>query len=165
MKVAIAYFSLLGSSRKYAKWLAEDLNADLLHFRAAKDAKLAGYDTVVVCSGTFGYWMPLTGFLKEHWPVLAAKHVVVVAVGTIPVDDPSSLHNLEAIPEEIRHAITYFKLPCQLTLKLWLTAPVAARYLSKHGREIGWVLSREKLQPVIAAVRAVEPVKASIDRR
>jgi hypothetical protein len=156
MNVAIAYFSILGSSRKYARWLAEDLGADLLHFRALSDARLDRYETVVVLSGTFGTWMPLTKFLKEHWPGLATKHVVVVAVGSIPADDPSSVQNYNSIPEEIRQAITYFKLPCQLSLKLWLAAPVGAYLLSKHRRQTGWIFSREKLEQVSGAVRALE---------
>jgi hypothetical protein len=161
MNVAIAYFSVLGSSREYAGWLAEDLGADLLHFRAATDAKLDSYDTVAVFSGTFGTWMPLTKFLKEHWPALATKHVVVVAVGSIPADDPSSIQNYNSIPEEIRQAITYFKLPCQLSLKLWLAAPVGAYLLSKHRRQTGWVFSREKLEPVSEAVRSLERITPS----
>jgi hypothetical protein len=162
VKVAIAYFSLLGSSRKYASWLAADLRADLLEFRKATDVELSKYDTVLICSGTFGSWMPLTGFLRSHWRVLSTKQVVVVAVGSVPADDPSSLQALEAIPDEIRKSISYFKLPCELSLKLWLTGPVSAYYLSKHGREINWVYSRARLDPVIAAVRAIESTSAAI---
>lgn len=152
-EVAIVYFSLLGSSRKYARWLGEALDADVLTFRKATDDRLQAYDSVVVCSGTFGGWMPLAGFLKKHWAVLAGKQVIALAVGSIPPEAPASQKVYEAIPPEIRDAIGYYKLPCDAGLKLWLTGPFSAYQMWKHADERGWRLSKDKLLPVIEAVR------------
>lgn len=156
MKVAIVYFSLLGTSKKYASWLCEALNADLLQFRQATDQRLRSYDAVVVLSGTFGGWMPLVGFLKKHWPALNTKKVVAVASGSVPPELPASQTAYESIPQEIRQQIAFFKLPCDSGLKLWLTGPFSAYQLWKHADESDWKPSREKLEPVIAALSQEE---------
>jgi hypothetical protein len=153
VRTAIVYFSLLGTSRKYSMWLAEEIDADLLQFRQGTQERLSGYDVVVVCSGTFGGWMPLVGFLKKRWPVLSTKKVVAVAAGSVPPEVAASQKAFEAIPEEIRRAITFYKLPCDSGLKLWLTGPFSAYQLWKYAEKRGWRPSRDKLAPVIATVR------------
>ena len=152
MKVGIVYFSLLGTSKKYARWLEEALDGDLLEFRDASDERLRQYEAVVVLSGTFGGWMPLTGFLKKHWPALRTRKVVAVTAGSVPPELPASQKAYEAIPEEIRQGISFFKLPCDSGLRLWLTGPFSAYQLWKHADERGWRPSRDKLTPVIAAL-------------
>jgi hypothetical protein len=152
VKVAIVYYSLLGTSKKYALWLSEALDGDMLQFREATDRRLRHYDAIVVLSGTFGGWMPLTGYLKKHWPTLCTRRVVAVTSGSVPPEIPASQKAYEAIPEEIRNEISFFKLPCDSGLKLWLTGPFSAFQLWKHADERGWRPSRDKLTPVIAAL-------------
>jgi hypothetical protein len=154
VRTAVAYFSILGSSLQYARWLSEEVAADRLRFRDATPERLAGYDAVVICSGTFGGWMPLAGFLKKRWPVLRTKRVIAVAIGSVPPEAPASRKALDSIPEEIKGSIAFFKLPCHSGLKLWLTGPFSAYQLSKHARSRDWIPSREKLAPVVAALRA-----------
>jgi hypothetical protein len=154
MKTAVVYFSLLGSSLQYAHWLRDELDADLLRFRDATPRRLEPYAAVVVCSGTFGGWMPLVGFLKKHWAALSGKRVVALAVGSVPPEAPASQQAYQAIPEEIRSSIDFFKLPCKSGLKLWLTGPFSAYQLRKYADRRGWKPSREKLAPVVAALRA-----------
>jgi hypothetical protein len=146
------YFSLLGTSKKYARWLAEALDGDLLRFREASDERLLQYDAVAVLSGTFGGWMPLAGFLKTHWPTLRSRKVVAVAAGSVPPEQPASQKAYEAIPPEIRREISFFKLPCDDGLKLWLTGPFSAYQLWKHADKRDWRPSRDQLNPVIEAI-------------
>jgi hypothetical protein len=97
--------------------------------------------------------MPLVGFLRKHCPVLSTKEVVVVAVGSVPPELPPSIKAYQAIPADIRQAIDCYKLPCENGLKRWLTGPFQAYQLWKHADERGWKPSKEKLAPVVAALR------------
>ncbi|HEX5141645.1 MAG TPA: hypothetical protein VFX19_11915, partial [Dehalococcoidia bacterium] len=115
---------------------------------------LRSYDAVVIFSGTFGGWMPLVGFLKKRWSALRTKRVIAVAIGSVPPEAPASRKAFDAIPEEIRISLAFFKLPCHSGLKLWLTGPFSAYQLSKHARSRDWIPSREKLAPVLEALRA-----------
>jgi menaquinone-dependent protoporphyrinogen IX oxidase len=117
MKTLITYKTYLGSSGKYAQWIAEKTKSDMVVFSRAKNNLLSEYDTIVVISGTYAGHMPLLRFLKKHWKVLSEKKVVAVAVGAAPTTDPWSVKSYEAIPENIKQAIEYFKLPSSIEKK------------------------------------------------
>lgn len=117
MKTLVTYKTFLGSSGRYAHWIAEKVKGETLVFSQAKNNHLAEFDTVVVVSGTYAGYMPLLRFLKKHWKVLKDKHVVAVAVGAAPTDDPWSKESYERIPEEIKAKIEYFKLPSSMEKK------------------------------------------------
>jgi hypothetical protein len=155
MKVAVVYFSVLGSTAKYARWLAEEVKADVLQYRQATDERLGDYDVVVACSGTYGGWLPLTGFLKKHWRVLSAKRVIALAVGSVPLEEPSARRAFETIPEGLRQQIVYHKLPCHSGLRLWLTGPFSAYSLWKHADARDWRPSKDKLEPVVASLQEI----------
>lgn len=132
MKIAVVYKSILGSTKKYANWLSEELNADLYGFSEVSSNILAEYDIIVVSSGTYAGQMPLTGFLKKYWPVLSQKKVFVVAVGMAPAEDEASKASYELIPAYIRDNVEYFKIPG----KLFKAGPAGEP-------------AEEKLQPVV----------------
>jgi menaquinone-dependent protoporphyrinogen IX oxidase len=111
MKTAIIYRSFLGTTRHYAKWLAEDIGSEVMTFSQASADKPAGFDTIIIMSGTYCSWMPLVSFLKKHWDNIKDKKVAVVAVGIVMGEDPGNKISYERIPEEIRAKIKYFKIP------------------------------------------------------
>ena len=110
MKTAIVYRSFLGTTRKYAEWLHEDVESDLLKPRNASEKKLAGYDVVVLCSGTYAGWISIRGFLGKRWNVLRDKKVILLVVGLAPPENPESTQAYLKIPEDIRNGITFFKV-------------------------------------------------------
>lgn len=114
MKIAVVYKSILGSTKKYANWLSEELNSNLFTFNEINTEILQGYDIIVVSSGTYAGQMPLIGFLKKYWPVLSQKKVFAVAVGIAPAEDKASIVSYNQIPEYIRNKIEYFKVPGKL---------------------------------------------------
>jgi menaquinone-dependent protoporphyrinogen IX oxidase len=111
MATAIVYRTILGNTEQYAKWLAEEIDADLYLINKIEKKDLKEYDIVVVSSGIYIGWMPLVNFLKNNWDVLCKKKVVVVAVGLSSKDNPSGIKSLLKIPEAIREKIKYYKLP------------------------------------------------------
>jgi menaquinone-dependent protoporphyrinogen IX oxidase len=111
MKSVIVYRSFLGTTRKYARWLSEELTADAVPFGRATNKVLSRYDTVIVASGTYAGWMPLTGFLKKTWPILRKKKVVIVSVGISPPGEVYTKETLEKIPKSIRSRVTVLRLP------------------------------------------------------
>lgn len=110
-KPAVVYQSFLGTTKQYAQWLQEEFGGDIFTFSQAKDERLLKYETVIVASGTYAGWMPLTGFLKRKWPLLKDKKVIVVAVGIAPAEEPYSKKAFEKIPDEIRQKVKIFKIP------------------------------------------------------
>jgi len=139
MKTAIIYKSFTGTTRQYAQWLTEDVGGELLTFRQAKPDKLAGFDICVIMSGTYISWMPLVSFLKKRWKILKDKKVGVVAIGVVPPEHQGSKISYERIPEQIRLAIKYWKLP------------------GKTGKNMPTVIgpvARENLEPIIEFIKS-----------
>lgn len=114
MKIAIIYKSVLGSTKKYAQWIADEYKADLFTYNSATNENIQKYDLIIVASGTYASLMPLTGFLKKHWDVLRNKRVLALAVGMAHPDDPQSYAQYELIPAHIQDEIHYHKLPGKL---------------------------------------------------
>ncbi len=110
MRTVIIYSSTLGTTRKYAMWLREALEADLSKANAGQRSA-QDYDLIIVCSPTYMGQIRLLGYLKKRWSVIQGKRVILIAVGMAPPESPDSRKSYEKIPEDIRGKIQYFKLP------------------------------------------------------
>ena len=136
MRTVIIYNSLLGTTKKYAMWLREALEADVSKANAGRRSAL-DYDLIIVCSPTYIGQIRLLGYLKKRWSVLQGKRVILIAVGMAPPESPDSRESYESIPEEIRNRIRYFKLPGRI---------------GPAGRA---KVKQENLQPVLEYIRSI----------
>jgi len=136
MPPVIVYRSILGTTKQYATWLAEELKADMVSFSEAGADLLSLHDTVIILSGTYLGRMPLVTFLKKHWRSLKDKRIFVVAVGLVPPHDPASQQSYQRIPDAIRQHITYLKIPGKIGTKESPAGPVI----------------KENLRPIIESI-------------
>jgi len=136
MRTVIIYRSMLGTTRKYAMWLREALEADLSKANAGRRSAL-DYDLIIVCSPTYMGQIKLLGYLKKRWTILQGKRVILLAVGMAPPESPDSRRSYEKIPEAIRNKIKYFKLP------------------GKIGPAGKTRVRQENLQPVLEYIRTI----------
>ena len=135
MKTAIVYRSFLGSTKRYAEWLHEEVESDLFGAMAARRSRVAEYDLLVLCSGTYAGWISIRGRLNRWWSTLRGKKVILLVVGLAPPEDPESERAYLKIPEHIRNEIKYFKVP-----GAW----------GERNRE---QVKKENLQPVLEHIR------------
>lgn len=82
-KIVVLYRSKYGATKKYAKWLAEDL----IEVKDAKIEKVATYDTVILGGGIYASGIAGLPFLKKHYETLKGKKLIVFAVGASPYDE------------------------------------------------------------------------------
>ena len=136
MRTVIIYNSLLGTTKKYATWLREALEADMSKANAGRASAL-NYDLIIICSPTYIGQIRLLGYLKKRWSVLHGKRVILIAVGMAPPESPDSRESYESIPEEIRNKIRYFKLPGRI-------GPAGKAKVKQ-----------ENLQPVLEYIRSI----------
>lgn len=136
MRTVIVYSSILGTTRKYAGWLREALEADMSKANAGRASAL-NYDLIIICSPTYIGQIRLLGYLKKRWSVLQGKWVILIAVGMAPPESPDSRRSYDSIPVDIRNRIRYFKLPGKI-------GP-AGKANVKH----------ENLQPVLEYIRSI----------
>ena len=64
MKTLVIYNSQTGFTEKYAKWIAEDLEAKCVSVKEAKNEKLVDYDRVI-----FGSWFCAESISKLNFCV------------------------------------------------------------------------------------------------
>ncbi len=80
-KTAVVYKSKYGSTEKYAKWIAEDLNADIHKADKISIDALLSYDTIIYCGGLYAGGMLGFKKIKKHYDKLKDKNLIVAAVG------------------------------------------------------------------------------------
>ena len=85
--VVVMYQSKYGATKKYAEWLAEALNADLLETKQADIEEIKKYDVIILGGGIYASGIAGISFLKRHYTRLKDRKVLVFAVGASPYDE------------------------------------------------------------------------------
>ncbi|MFA7069096.1 MAG: flavodoxin domain-containing protein, partial [Acidaminococcaceae bacterium] len=81
MRSVVIYSSKTGFTKKYAKWLAEDLSADIFDATKVTAEMLEGYDTIIYGGGLYALGISGVEYIKQNRGKLKNKKVVVFATG------------------------------------------------------------------------------------
>ena len=81
MKTLIVYWSKTGFVKKYAEWIAEELEADLIPGREIKPEKLKNYDQLIFGGSLYEVGIKGADFIKKNIKILEAKKTAVFATG------------------------------------------------------------------------------------
>lgn len=137
MKTLIIYTSQTGFTRKYAGWLAERTNADVLDLKDAQKKSAAYFeDYDAIC---YGGWAMAGNLVKSKWFLEKAagwkdKRLAMFCVGGSPNDNPDvDVFLQNALTEEQRGYIKAFycqggfnyehmKAPSRLAMKMFVSA-------------------------------------------
>lgn len=117
-RTVVVYKSKYGSTEKYAKWIAEDGDADLFKANEVKVDQLMSYETIIYCGGLYAGGLLGFSVIKKHYKLLRDKNIIVVGVGATLKKEAAipevKKHNL---PEEMRNNVTFFLLRGGLNYK------------------------------------------------
>jgi len=95
-KTIVVYKSKYGSTEKYAKWVAEELNADLVEASKAKIDKLLKYDIIVYGGGLYaGGINGVNSCITHNFDKLKNKKLVVFTVGLGKTEDLSAFEKIK----------------------------------------------------------------------
>ena len=91
MKTLVIYNSQTGFTEKYAKWIAEDLEAKCVSVKEAKNEKYMDFDRVI-----FGSWCCAESINKLNWflPKITdilkdeTKKIAIFGCGASPIENP-----------------------------------------------------------------------------
>ena len=108
MKTLVIYNSQTGFTEKYAKWLAEKLEAKCLSVKEAKNEKIMDFDRVI-----FGGWCCVGSISKLNWflPKISEivkdenKKIAIFGCGASPIENPEVKDALEKISNLGRFAL------------------------------------------------------------
>lgn len=100
MKTAVIYKSTYGFTETYAKWLAEDLGADLLQADRVKPADLQQYDTIVYGGGLYAGGVNGIALLIKNIEIIRDKAICLFTVGAADVTDPENVSRIRSDLEQ-----------------------------------------------------------------
>ncbi|OQB12394.1 MAG: flavodoxin [Firmicutes bacterium ADurb.Bin193] len=172
MSTVIIYKSKYGTTEKYARWLAEDLECDLLKVSDAKANHLAQYDTIIYGGGLYAGGVIGFSFIKKNFEKLKDKKIVLFAVGaSTQIEKAAEEVTSRNLTEEMRKSIKVFFLRGGLdykkmnpldrflmfTLKTILRAKKAddadsMGILATYGKTVDFT-NRKSIEPIVAFVK------------
>lgn len=80
-KTVVVYKSKYGTTQTYAKWIAEDAQADIFQAGEIDLTVLLKYDAIVYCGGMYAGGILGFGMIRKNYRKLPGKRLIVVAVG------------------------------------------------------------------------------------
>lgn len=137
MKILVIYTSQTGFTQRYAKWIAERTNADLMELKEARkkeDGFFEGYDAILYGGWTMAEKVMGIGWFLGHAPAWKGKRLAVFATGAGPNANPELDASLEKIlNDEQKKYIRLFycqgglnydrmKLPFRMLMKMYVSA-------------------------------------------
>lgn len=86
-KIAVVYKSRYGSTAKYAKWIAEELKADLYDCYQIDLKKLQEYSTIIYGVGLYASGIAGVSIITKNYDILKNKKIIVFTVGLASTDN------------------------------------------------------------------------------
>ncbi len=146
-KILILYRTKYGSTEQYARWIAEEVRADLVKIEDFDTARFDLYSAIIIGSPTYMGKIQIKDFLEKNWDVLKTKPMFLFNTGLFPMESPESKKSLEMIPVHIRGHIEYIKLPGKIDKKkLKFTEKMIAKMVKTDNPEI---VSKDQIVPIV----------------
>lgn len=102
MKTVVIYKSNYGSTEIYAKWIAEDLKADLLKSEKVNPSDFQKYDIIVYGGGLYAGSVNGISLLTKNLTKIQGKELFLFAVGS---SDMTVLETTNAISNAVRQKL------------------------------------------------------------
>ncbi|PAB58765.1 flavodoxin domain-containing protein [Anaeromicrobium sediminis] len=111
MRTVVIYKSKSGFVKKYAKWIAEELSADIFETTNLSIDKLLDYDTIIYGGGLYAVGINGINMITKNFSKLKNKNIVVFASGASPFREEvlSEVKNKNFNLEQQKH-IKFFYL-------------------------------------------------------
>jgi len=112
-KTLVIYYSKYGHTKKYAQWLAEELNADICTGKNLKSNSLNNYSAIIFGSSLYAGTNKAAQLLVKHFDQIKDKKVVLFTCGMTDVSNESSITVInkaldKVITPEIKSKIKIF---------------------------------------------------------
>lgn len=110
-KVVVVYKSKHGSTERYAKWIAEEVKADLFERSEIQSKDLQKYDTIVYGGSMYVVGILGIDLIRKNFDFVKNKKVIVFSVGASPAhtEAVTAVKN-KNFTEEMKEKIHFFHL-------------------------------------------------------
>jgi menaquinone-dependent protoporphyrinogen IX oxidase len=101
-KTLVIYFSKYGTTKRYAEWIAEELNADICTVKEIKPQRLPDYDTIIFGSALRAGTIKGINILIKNHEILKDKKLVFYTCG---LTDYTLSENIASIVKRLKQVI------------------------------------------------------------
>lgn len=109
MKTIVVYKSKTGYTKKYAEWIAEELNCDIKENASLGD--IIGYDMIILGGGVYAGGLNGLKLITKNLDKLSDKKLILFAVGANPGRDKDTIpYWNKLLSEEQQKSIGHFFL-------------------------------------------------------
>jgi menaquinone-dependent protoporphyrinogen IX oxidase len=110
MKTAVVYRSKTGFTKKYAHWIAAELDADLFRGSAVGVETLADYDIIIYGGGLYAGGIDGVKLITKNLGRLPAQKIVVFATGATPQREETTgkLERQNFTPEQLERVRFFY---------------------------------------------------------
>ena len=114
-KVLIIYYSVYGTTKKYAEWIAQELNGETCDIKNVNPHSLGNYNIIVLGSGLYAGVIQGINIIVKNYNVLKDKKLILYTCGLADYKKTENINNVKKriekkIPENIRNSIKIFYL-------------------------------------------------------
>ena len=140
-KVLVLYFSIYGSTKKYAEWIAEELKGDIFDIKEVNQSQLYDYDTIILGGGLFAGNIKGLNLLVDNYEKIKEKKLVIFTCG---LADYSKSKNSDTIYKRLEKALSKTILD---TIKVFhLRGYIDYKKLTLVHRFMMWMMKRMTLK-------------------
>lgn len=110
--IAIVYKSKYGSTKRYAKWIAEEAKADCFECSEIEAKTLMDYDTIIYGGGLYASGIAGISIITKNFEILKDKKIIVFTVGLASTDKEEVFLPIieKNFSKEMRDNIKFFHL-------------------------------------------------------
>ena len=102
MKTLIIYSSKYGYTKKYAHWLAEELNGDIFETKNVKKNIMSGYDVIILGGGLYAGRIKGINLLVKNFEKIKDKKIILFTCG---IADYNNIKNINSVRKGLENAI------------------------------------------------------------
>jgi len=114
-KTLVLHHSIYGTTKKYAEWIASELNGDCRALAEVKENTLTQYDAIIIGSSLYAGKIKGMDIIVRNFQALRGKKLVLFTCGLADYSKPENINAIAgrieaAIPENIRQEMKLFFL-------------------------------------------------------
>ncbi|MDR2972001.1 MAG: flavodoxin domain-containing protein [Bacteroidales bacterium] len=133
-KVLVMYYSKNGTTRRYAEWIAEELNGDLFDIKNIKSDMLSGYDVIILGSPILAGTIKGLSIFTKNQNLVRDKKIVYCACGIEDMSNETVTNRIRGYVEKtvsdeifqkmkiffLRGGFDHYKLNFMFKLMFWI---------------------------------------------
>ena len=133
-KVLVMYYSVNGTTKRYAEWIAEELKGDLYNIKDIKSDMLSGYDMLILGSPILAGNIKGLSIFTKNYSLIKDKKLVFYACGIEDMSNDMVTNRIRGyiekeVPNELfqqikifflRGGFDHYKLNLKYRLLFWI---------------------------------------------